>query len=443
METEHSAIPERLPLILYALLALEALSSFLSETKFIPDLRNNVGAFELTAVILFVTLFIFFFKNDLTLRFHPLFVVFFVWLFVATLSLFHYLSPRIDVGVISVLILIFQFGFIVALFNLLTLRQDLVLFILRSFAIAIVIIGLWVLADQLTSPNDVSAAGPFRNRSQMGIYMMSAFWILLLYRLWPRTRFWEHWITYPAMGLVLYTVAASLRQSVYIAMVVGGLGLAIALLFASGWGRFKALAAILVGLVFLGYLFFYGGSYVRSLAVFNREFSALPPAIGLPSDDDTEGEKREFRVAQLRAAFEALSDHPILGIGWGAFYRSTYAPTNNEMHSTPLRFVAELGLTGLLIYVAFMSLIMLRAIRLLWYTWHTPYRLVAFAFLVGIVSYATSHYYNRMFTDRPYWWFLVIFMTSEVVILNQLKREESVPTSATVPVFVPDPSVVT
>lgn len=431
---ESRVVPERLPRILYALLALEALSAFLSESRFIPDIRNNIGAFELTAIVLFTATFIYYFKYDLPLRFHPLFAVFFIWLFAAALSLFHYLSPRIDVGVISVLILIFQFGFIVALFNLLTLRHDLVLFVLRAFAIAIVIIGLMVLLDQITSRGSLDAAGPFRNRSGMGIYMMGAFWILLLYRLWPGTKPWEHWLTYPAMALVLYALAASLRQSVYVAMIVGGVGLALALLLASGWGRVKALTAILIGIVFVGLLFTYGGKYLTSLAIFNREFVALTPALGLSDeDDDTESEKRDFRVAQLRAAFIAMGDHPLLGIGWGAFYGYQYAPTRNEMHSTPLRFVAELGVTGLLLYVAFMSIIMLRAIRLLWYAWRTPYRLVAFVFLVGMISYATSHYYNRMFTDRPYWWFLVIFMASEVVILNLVTNAQAAAKSTVKP----------
>lgn len=439
---EARVILERLPRILYALLALEALSAFLSESRFIPDIRNNIGAFELTAVLLFTATFIYYFKYDLPLRFHPLFAVFFIWLFAAALSLYHYLSPRIDVGVISVLILIFQFGFIVALFNLLTLRHDLVLFVLRAFAIAIVIIGLMVLLDQITSRGSLDAAGPFRNRSGMGIYMMGAFWILLLYRLWPGTKPWEHWLTYPAMALVLYALAASLRQSVYVAMIIGGAGLAVALLVSSGWGRLKALTAILIGLVFVGLLFTYGGKYLTSLAIFNREFVALSPALGLTEEDDTEGEKRDFRVAQLRAALIAMGDHPLLGIGWGAFYGYQYAPTRNEMHSTPLRFIAELGVPGLLLYIAFMSLIMLRAIRLLWYTWRTPYRLVAFVFLVGMVSYATSHYYNRMFTDRPYWWFLVIFMASEVVILNQVRQAQSVPAPSAAPGLIRDASAV-
>jgi hypothetical protein len=41
--------------------------------------------------------------------------------------------------------------------------------------------------------------------------------------------------------------------------------------------------------------------------------------------------------------------------------------------------------------------------------------------MAAVVSYATSHYYNRMFTDRPYWWLLVIILTFEYYLLHQVR----------------------
>jgi hypothetical protein len=83
-----------------------------------------------------------------------------------------------------------------------------------------------------------------------------------------------------------------------------------------------------------------------------------------------------------------------------------------------------LGVVGVLIYLALVGLNLITALRLFFAARSTPYQLSALVLLAGIVSYETSHYYNRMFTDRPYWWMLVIMLAFEYYLLAQIRAAQ-------------------
>ena len=94
--------------------------------------------------------------------------------------------------------------------------------------------------------------------------------------------------------------------------------------------------------------------------------------------------RKGFFELQREGVSYAFRTHPIIGIGWGGFAKSQYSPTGHEVHSTPLRFVAETGLVGTAFYVFFMF-VLLRSVWVgfLWMRrspWGNAYLVLAVGF---------------------------------------------------------------
>jgi O-antigen ligase len=411
------------PRFLLLVLAFQTFSTFMSETKFLP-IRNNVGLFEISAVVLIVAVFAYFSRNRITFKFHPIIAIVALWFLDALFSLQLVITPEaMQFSIVNVIILAFELAFLIAVWNLLLLDKHNLRFLLRVFLLTILVVGAWVLIDQVASGGDYSVAGPFRNRSHMGLYMFGAFWFLLLYNFWPGINRWERWLMYPALSLTIYTIAVSLRQSIYTAFVTGLAGLVISFVFLQGRRRFN-LSFIIIGVAVMGILLFtYGPVGFAPLDLFRREFSGvgarLQQTTALNSEDDPAGPS--FDVMQRTAALKAFQENPIFGIGWMGFYHSIWSPTGNELHSTPWRFLAELGSIGFLLYLAYVFILLSRAFRLFLAARSTPYQLSTFVLFIGFLSYFVDHYYNRMFTDRPYWFMLVIFLAFESLVLNEVR----------------------
>lgn len=410
----NPSIERRMPGFLHVLLVLLTFSIFLSETKFIPSIRNNIGMFEMSSLLVMFAVLVYFFRNSLQIYAHPLILLMGLWFVVALLSLVNIHAVTFTLSTVAVIIVLFQFVFTLALFNILTFFPSSLRYLLRYILISATIIGLWVLVEQLADPENYLAVGPFRNRSHAGIYMMSVFWMVLVYRFWPGIATWEKVLSYPALGLIAYTMAASLRQSVYTSMIVGLVGLLFSFVLIRGRERFNLSAIMLLLFSLLAVLFLVGGSYLSSLYLFKRETLSLENrwALVLASSDDPEFEE-SFDAKQRQGAIHAFFDHPVLGIGWMGFYRSEYSDKGHELHSTPLRFVAELGVFGIAIYVSFLWIVLSGAVRLFLRAKRTPYQLSSYVLMVGLFTQVISHYYNRMFTDRPYWILLVVFLVFE------------------------------
>jgi O-antigen ligase len=427
VNTLKPSIKQQTPGIILVLLALLAFSTFLSDTKFIPSIRNNVGMFEMSSLLLLIVVFAFFFRDSIPMRAHPLILLMGLWFVVSLLSLININISTLTVSTVAVVIVLFHFLFTLTLFNVILLFQPSLRYLLRFLTISAVVIGLWVLIDQLASPEDFGTMGPFRGRSHAGIYMMGAFWIVLIFRFWPGIANWEKWLTYPALALVAYTIAASLRQSVYTAMIFGLVGLTFSFLVIRGRERFNLTGIMLLLMVVIGLLFVFGGNYLTSLSFFRREALGLEGRLTqtFASEEDEEFDS-SFDAKQRQGAIRAFIDHPILGIGWMGFYRSEYSPTGNELHSTPLRFMAELGVVGLAVYLSFLVIVLGGSVRLFFRARQTPYQLSAFVLMVAFFAEVVSHWYNRMFTDRPYWVLLVIFLVFEAIIHKQERTADKV-----------------
>lgn len=423
---EQKSMP-KVPALLFLLLLFQAFAAFWSESKLVPNIPNNIGFFELSSALLIGAVLAFFYKHNMPLRGDILITIIGVWFILAAVSivnLFDAESYRIVLSGTQTSIFLFQLMFTLVLFNLLIIYPALFPFVLKCLFLAAALAGVWIIIAQLRAPGNYNISGPFRGRSQMGLYMLGAFWLVLFYRSWPGIPNWARWLTLPILALSLYAVAASLRQSVYSAMVVGIVGLLLSFVFLTGRRRFRLTALILLFSLMLAVLYFGGGQYVTQLSLFNREFSSLPQrliqatATGEDTSGDSNGEPT-FDEIQHQGILKAFTEHPVLGIGWAGFYHSDYS--SNEIHSTPWRFLAELGIVGFTFYLVFLAILFFRAFRLFLWARGTSFEASSFILCIALVSYFVSHYYNRMFTDRPYWFVLVI-----VLVVEDLVRQSRV-----------------
>ncbi len=423
-----------LPWIFPALIGSQIFTVFLTETKFVPFIRTNVGAFELNGAFLIAATLLYFWKHARPVKLHPLIVLLWFWFSIALVSIVQLIGIRLLHGFIYVIVLLFQVFFTAAFYNLLLLRKDYLLYLFRCLAVSVAIVGAWVLLAQIGSPGDENAVGPFDGRSQMGIYMFACFWMLLMYRFWPGVSRWERLGLYPVMVLVLYTIAVSGRQSVFVGALVGAAGLLLSFVALRGWRRFELTGHVIVAGLFVAFVLLNGGKYLGQLDYFRGELLTLGDRVRLATASESDAEvldnDDEFDLMQRRGAIQAFKENPILGIGWTGFWRSKYSHTGNELHSSAWRFVAELGLIGIVIYVGFLGIVFSRAVRLFLLARGTPYRSSALVLLIGFGSEFVSHYYNRMFTDRPYWLMLVIFIAFEALILSETKALSVAPVAS-------------
>lgn len=438
MPTEQVA--DQLPKAARLLLGVLAISAFLSDAKFIPGIRNNVGPFELFGFLFVVMILVHYYRDNIKLYFHPLIIIVGWWFILAFTSLLWLVEPdNLQLSLVQAVIFLFQFFFLLVMYNVLLREPDLLLSLFRWFAVGVLFVGIWVLIDQITSGGNLNAVGPFRGRSHMGIYMFGAFWILLVYAFWPGLQIRERWLPYPALILAAYTISISLRQSVYVAFILGLVGLVASFLLVRGRERFWLTLPISFILAVLLLLFLYGGENLSSVVLFRRELTNLDSRLqqATIATDDPEGAET-FDVIQRQGAILAFQEKPLQGIGWQGFYRSRYSGTGNELHSTPWRILAELGLLGFLPYLAYLAILLLGSVRLFWRARPTPYQLPAMVMMVALFSVTVSHYYNRMFTDRPYWFLLVIFLTLDVVVKREVQsRAVSTSERASLPYVVP------
>lgn len=415
------------PRPLKALILVISLGTFFSEAKLIPGIRNNAGFFELFGFILIVYGIFVFHLQRYKLKAHPIIFIVGLWFVVALISLtqlpaerLHWTTKYLSLSSVQTIVFLFQCLLMLTLFNF--LRQEKVfVFFLRSMVIALTIVGVWVMWDQFIT-GSYASAGPFRSRSHMGIYCLGGFWILLVYRFWPTITQRERWLVMPAIGMIFYAIMVSLRQSVYVAFIAGLLGLAVSFVFARGKDRFNISASFLLLVPFALWLYFFGSVYFPQLSLTQRELAGLDERLQEATVDDEDPGDASFDSGQRAGALAAFGDHPILGLGWLGFYESAYSPTGHELHSTPFRILAELGLMGFVPYLLYLVVLIGGVIRLFWRARPTPYQLSALVLMIGMFSVTMSHWYNRMFTDRPYWMLLVVFMVFEA-LMGEKRRE--------------------
>lgn len=405
----------RLPAGLLILFGALVLSAFLTQTKFVPTIKNNVGAFEITGGILLGLFLLTTPPRDV--RMHPLTRIALAMACVAALSQVNIPDNRVKAGLVNVMILIFFWLFLWGLENLSRRYEIHPVFILRLVAWSLMIIGPWIILEGLQSEGDIQAAGPFRNRAHMANYMLSAFWMVLAYSQTPGLPRRERWVGFVGMGMTLYAIAVSGRRSVYLSLFLGLLGLVGAFLVLGRGRRARLLAAAVFALVVLGGMYGLGPRYLPQMAFFQERVGMIDDRLqSAVMVDEEDIANRTFFATQRQGVKAAFLAHPLIGIGWGGYAKSHWSPDQHEVHSTPLRFVAETGLAGVALYGAFMGVLWLTVWRIFLRLRGTPWAQTGAIFLVGLSSLCVSYLYNRHITERTFWLLAAVILALEIAL---------------------------
>lgn len=420
IQTDAARVP--LPTYLGVLLSVQVFCTFLTETKFIAELKNNIGAFEVSGLILFVAVFDYFLHQQLPIRTHPVMRWLGLIVVVAALSLLQLTPDRQVNGIVAFVLLLSSLAFIVTLYNVITLHEQYFVRLIRAVAYAVGVIALWLLADSIQSGGHVNAAGPFRNRAHASVYMFTSFWILLLNLSWPGTSRRQWWTFTAIIPLALYCVMVGGRRSIYLSLLVGLVGLMLGFIVSRARGQFKLVAPFVVSLIVVGLFYFVVSEFWYPAQFFRQRVGMVSSRIEMATARSAEDVENDFMLQQRAGVLDAFRDHPVLGIGWGGFYRSIYSRTGHEVHSTPLRFLAETGLLGAMAYAMFMGCLLWRSLRLWWLSRHSAYELSSLVLALAIWSLSVSYVYNRQMTDRTFWLMLVVFISYETIVLNRRRR---------------------
>jgi O-antigen ligase len=414
----------QVPAILRLLFLAQIFSVFFTGVKLIPGLRNNFGPFEIIGGLLCVLFLLFYQGRGQRLRGHPILLIQLLLSVAAFVSLAWFQGPSVRLGVVQTLILVFQLLFVLVNSNLMVQYQISPERLLRLVTYSALVIGPWILFAGIESGGAIDEAGPFRNRAHMANYMLTAFWLVLLYNSWPGLSRRERLVSFLALASTLYPVAISGRRSVYLSLIIGLVGVGFSFLLAARGRRRSTLAATVVLFAFVGALYSVGPRWLPQLAFFQERVSGIGARLTMAVGDDPAESDANFFELQRIGVMAAFRDYPILGIGWGAFYKSPYSLTSHEVHSTPLRFLAELGLVGLVLYSAMMGVLLLGSLRIVALLHRTQYRTTAVILAVALWSLSVSYVYNRHITERTFWLLLLFYVTFEAFARSVAKRTQ-------------------
>jgi O-antigen ligase len=256
--------------------------------------------------------------------------------------------------------------------------------------------------------------------------MLTTFWLVLIYTVWP-DRSLKRWIKTPiclgALLLCLYAVAISGRRSVYLSLFIGLAGLVLIFTMALKRHRLRIGAALLVSLFFLGLLYTRAEDFLPRGMFFQTRVGMITDRLQSASDAFSGASESGFMAMQADGIRAATHAHPILGIGWGVFYKYTLNPSRHEVHSTPLKFLAETGVLGLALYLVFLGLLILGSGRLALQMRGSPYAASYLVLAVAISSLTVSYMYNRHLTERTFWLLLLVFLVLEAFAYGYAKLE--------------------
>lgn len=423
-----------IPWLLRFWVALVAFMTYLTGVRLVPGVANNIGPFELVAGLLIVVTLAYFLHHNLLVYNHFTVRVLLLIVLLAAVDLLK-MGDRPFFGVVQWLLLLYAVVLVLTFYNWFIRYPGLLRYLLRFLAYAVVIAALWVAVDGFLSGGNINAAGPFRNRVHVGIYLASSFWIALIYISYPGVSARERTFLYVCIPIILYGVAVSGRRSIYLALIVGFVLLGMGLLFSFRRGYGRLAPVFVLGLGFMGFLYLGEGlAILPNTFFFQERVGTIEDRLrAFAGDEDVLSDDENFILLQRQGMWRAIRDYPIAGIGWGGFLESPYSPTGHEMHSTPQRFLAELGLIGFSLYLVLTGYLLLGTLRVFMRARTTPYQLPTLVLAIALWSMHISWAYNRAITDRTYWLLLVILMGFEVIVLGVPQKRKSQPDKVLVP----------
>jgi O-antigen ligase len=243
----------------------------------------------------------------------------------------------------------------------------------------------------------------FRRPPQLGVYALSTFFVALAYSMVPELSARRRTaLRLLAVAMVVLIVFSSRRSA------LGALAVGMFLVLVTNARHLRR--ALVLGALFI--VAVYGTHYLASNNdLLQTFFSKRLKVLYSPDLSDT-----PFIRENIAQAVAAFRDEPFLGIGYGHFATSEYSnEAGNEIHSTPLRVLAECGIAGSLAYLLMTGAFLYLAWRNIALARGTIWASFMQVLFPGLLALQVSYLYNRALRDRTYWLTVAL-----VVALNRL-----------------------
>lgn len=199
-------------------------------------------------------------------------------------------------------------------------------------------------------------------------------------------------------------------------------------------------AMVLVGFVRLRHVVALGAALVALTFAVAPDYVVRVQSLVTASEAVSSGETSsdgaiKGRITENLAAFHAFRDHPLVGVGPGLFftrYSSQYAneldlrflETDRRAHNLYLELAADLGLLGLMAFLAIIVVTMVQLWRLsrFWAARRPEWGDLALAFMLALFAYMASGIFLQLAFQR-YLWILVALANATIWILTREMRQ--------------------
>jgi O-antigen ligase len=244
-------------------------------------------------------------------------------------------------------------------------------------------------------------ASTFKTSGQLGIYLLTLFWITLASFFIPNlSRRKKVGLLVLLCGIGITAIFA-VRRSTYPGYVIGLMFLGLLSIKSPkqlvGIG-FAALAVVCV---------------VFSVLTFNEDFTAY----FLREVSIFENiQKHTFFTYQIPVLTKTFLDSPVFGIGYSRFRTAPYNVKGVEVHSGILQILVETGIIGFIVYLIFLGLILKLAYEnafRLNNAW-TKFNMVIFAAIPG---FYVTYGYTRHLRERTFW-----ILVGLIAVINNIGK---------------------
>ena len=166
------------------------------------------------------------------------------------------------------------------------------------------------------------------------------------------------------------------------------------------------------------------------------------PATTATSEDQHVDTALQGRATENLAALNAFKDHPIVGVGPDQFFKVYSTQYGNELglrfleenrraHNLYLEMGADLGVAGLLAFLAIVTVTLAHLLILarFWREKRPDLNILAMGALMSIVAYMLSGVFLQLSFQR-YFWILIALGNATIWVLRHERADEQQPAAA-------------
>jgi len=262
-----------------------------------------------------------------------------------------------------------------------------------------------------------------------------------LLRIWGERTLFLRLTAAGATGVIAFALTLTFSRGAGVAFAV-----VLVMMTVFRYIRLYQLVTIVLGIVLL----------LNFVPAYKERVATLSSVAGATDTSDSAGADQsvQSRSTEMRAAGLVFLDHPLLGVGPGSFplYYQEYArrvgleihetaragqrageEARRESHSTILSIAADLGVAGLLSFLAIVGVTFrrLNRARKRWLTLHPEAANLATTLMLAMAAYLTCGFFLTLAFERYFW--LIVALAGSAAALDVGEEEEKAVKSETTP----------